>query len=271
MSYGIYFLQTQKDFYRLCEFVYEIQCRIYSYEGKLLTLEELKDWSRPEFFRILTSEEDVNLVKIGNRMLFAEGSRFLEFSNCQLDIKTGEITEGAILCNQDEQLLKALKAIKKFIKTNYILADDKWIYIAEDFYQQWLARKVSVNYLLQWEEIRVCFPEGEKRKFLEELQKEGLVITPFSDYRKEPDLNADTIVISLPEDHIKIQIRGRHNYVQHDEKCIYLYRYKKYDSLCLDKRLITEGAEIVKVFERLRSRLENFVYVPESKNRRAGN
>ena len=270
MSYGIYFLQTQKDFYRLCEFVYEIQCRIYSYEGKLLSLEELKDWNKPEIFRILTSEEDVNLVKIGNRMMFSDESLFLEFSNCRPNLR-GEITEGSIIYDQGEQLLRAFKAIKKFIKTNYMRLDSPSIKVAEDFYQQWLARKVSAIWLLRREEIQVCFPEGERRKFLEELQKEGLVVTTFSDYRKEPDLNADTIVISLPEDHIKIQIRGRHNYVQHDEKCIYLYRYKKYDSLCLDKRLITEGAEIVKVFERLRSRLENFVYVPTSKNRRAGN
>ena len=256
MSHGVYFLQTQKDFYRLCEFMLEIQCKIYSYEGQPLTLEELKDRNKPDLFRILTSEEDVKLTKIGNRMIFSEESRFLEFANCRLNPK-GETMEGSIVYVQGEQLLKAFKAIKKFIKTNYINLDSTSIYIADDFYQQWLARKVSAIYLLQKEEIRCCFPDGERRKFLTDLQDQGVVVTPFSDYRKEPDLDED-LAISLPDDHIKIEIRGSNIYVPSTEKCIFLFRHKKYDSLCLDKRLITEGEEIAKVFETLRSRLACF-------------
>ena len=257
MSQSVYFLQTQKDFYRLCEFVFEIQCKIYSYEGQPLTLEELKKWNKLEFFRILTSEEDVKLTKIGNRMIFSEESPFLEFSNCQLNVNTGEMEDGAIIYRHGEQALKAFKAIKKFIKANYRLADNKLTYVAEDFYQQWLERKVSVIYLLQEEEIRCCFPDGERRKFLTDLQDQGFVVTPFSDYRKEPDLDED-LAISLPDDHIKIEIRGSNIYVPSTEKCIFLFRHKKYDSLCLDKRLITEGEEIAKVFETLRSRLACF-------------
>ena len=257
MSHGVYFLQTQKDFYRLCEFVFEIQCKIYSYEGQPLTLEELKDRNKPDLFRILTSEEDVKLTKIGNRMIFSEESRFLEFANCRLNPK-GETMEGSIVYVQGEQLLKAFKAIKKFIKTNYINLDSTSIYIADDFYQQWLARKVSAIYLLQKEEIRCCFPDGERRKFLTDLQDQGVVVTPFSDYRKEPDLDAEMIAISLPADRVKVQLRVRNNYVPTTEKCIFLFRHKKYDSLYLDKRLITEGEEIAKVFETLRSRLACF-------------
>lgn len=258
MSHGVYFLQTQKDFYRLCEFVFEIQCKIYSYEGQPLTLEELKKWNKPDLFRILTSEEDVMLTKIGNRMIFSEESPFLEFSNCQLNVNTGETEDGAIIYRHGEQALKAFKAIKKFIKANYRLADNKLTYVAEDFYQQWLERKVSVIYLLQEEEIRCCFPDGERRKFLTDLQDQGFVVTPFSDYRKEPDLDAEMTAISLPADRVKVQLRVRNNYVPTTEKCIFLFRHKKYDSLYLDKRLITEGEEIAKVFETLRSRLACF-------------
>lgn len=62
-------------------------------------------------------------------------------------------------------------------------------------------------------------------------------------------MKADIIAICLPKDKIKIEIRVRRNYVSPDAKCVFLYKRKKYDSLCLDKRLIAEREEIAKEFE----------------------
>ena len=255
MSKVVRFLQNEDDFKVFCDYIYSNKYKIYSYEAKPFNLEEVKKINYFESFRILGNESDVQIEKIGKRNIFSEASDYLEFDNC--DEKNGVVDHGCIIYRHGELALHIFNNIKRYIVANYILSDDKTCYVGRGFYKQWWERKISTNWLIQRDEIKVYFSNDERHKLLENLLSQGLQLISFSDYRKEVDLEAEIIAICLPNDNIKIDIRVRRNYVSPDAKCIFMYKNKKYNSLLLDKRIIVNNEKIVYIFKRIQQYLKD--------------
>lgn len=107
MSKVVRVLQNQDDFNAFCEFVYNNDCKIYSYEAKAFSVEELKNFKSLECFRILENGSTIQIEKIGNRYLFSETTEYLEFDNC--NVKNGIAEWGSIIYRHGETALQIFK------------------------------------------------------------------------------------------------------------------------------------------------------------------
>ncbi|MBQ3100511.1 MAG: hypothetical protein IJC50_05915 [Clostridia bacterium] len=165
-----------------------------------------------------------------------------------------------------QNLTKAFRKIKKYIKSHYTLSKNKAYYIGPNIYKDWLKREVKLPVLLEYEEIVIGENSINLKRFFDCIVNQGYYVkVNFAKLRNIDvlDLTANSFIVYSSLDKIEKTIINR-NMVRYDfdSECIFIYKTKHGKetvlSFLLDKRVLKKSSsKLVLLFEKLRDKTTN--------------
>ena len=258
---NIQFLQNQTDIISFLRFIQNQDVSIYTSKGEKIGSDCILDDNCIGKIYYFISKE----TRIDSQYFFQEielGLSYIEF--CP-SFKTGQYWQlGGIFISENTirsncKLFALFKKIKKYIKDNYILSDDKMFYAGEAIYNDWLYYKAKFLSLIKFEKIQICCNSFEFCSFCAFLENMGYkIFCNGLDIRESRyDCNCDEYVIFSSNCNVEKRIVARKEYYTNDSQCIFIQRKKnKGYTIIVDKRLLSHSCqEIVQLYELIKEYL----------------
>lgn len=244
MSKCIRVLQTDNDFDIFKYLLYNQGIKIYTYHVEKLCVEQIKLSELTGIaFRMLPENITPIVSRVGKYNIFSEDSSYIESNPCLT--KNGQVLEGTFILHKgafEDDRYRRLNSIfilmKKKIRDEYVLSDDKSCYIGCDFLNKWVNREISATFILKKKELKLINNDISRYSFFKFLKDEGYQLRSVID--KESNENSSFLAIySNDLDLTKIS-NGRKTRLSLDSNCVFLSREEKGDSVILDVRLFYE-------------------------------
>ena len=198
MAKSVYFYQSEADFLQFVNYINSLDVKIYTYYGDVFDVAAYKyDCNQRYLFYILENapenaskkchwvKDNINFIEICTQ--FNTGV-FLQCGSIAVNVN-----------NKDNYVLHIFELIKKYIKTNYSISDDKMYYVGVNIASEWNERKIEFPNLFKRNEIIVKSGQFSFKNFVRFTQKKGYLIKENGeDVRKSGDLNllGDTYILS---------------------------------------------------------------------------
>lgn len=271
MSRYIRVLQTDNDFENFKSLLNDLKLKIYTFHVQELSVEQIKLSLLTDMgFRILPENVLPVVSRAGKYNIFSDDFSFIEFNPCLT--KNKQISEGAFILHKGAhdkdgyiELNNIFSVIKKRIRKEYTLSDDKSCYIGCDFMNRWQNREISAEFILKKEEIKLVHENIERETFLNFL-KECYELNSVIDCKKNIKESNFLAICLTDTDLVKMQL-GRMTRITFDSNCVFLSLEKKYDSVIIDTRLIFENKSAKYIFSDIKSyvkknyKFDNGVYI----------
>ncbi len=156
--------------------------------------------------------------------------------------------------NEDNaELYKLFKLIKKFIKNNFILSKDKSCYIGENMYSEWRNKKYFFSTLFSYENFNVD-EKDIKVIFGYVLNKDFIIKTNNTRLRNKDiiDWDADSFVIYKNEFDLLTKVINKNSIrYENGSECIFVHKNNKSKgyNFILDERIPKESLIAIMFFE----------------------
>lgn len=247
MRHNLYLYQNTSDIVEFYIFLTSMNVTLYSYNGVPVDLSNYQINGRELFY--ITNPQKINSQK--NKIFIGEDEDHIEIST---QYQTGYLLQaGGIFLEikKENTYLKDLFAsIKKYIKINYSLSDNKHYYVGPNILDDWLNGKIEFPDLFKRKEIMTDSDNISLEELFDYIKNRGYVIKENEkDIRDNSglSLSADCYIICMPEAELKTSIMGRQLHFLAGSDCIFLWikkRQKRLEySFQLDERLDNENHE----------------------------
>lgn len=253
MGKRIYLLQNIDDFEQFIDFLYVLDVNIYKKNcEKPLSIENVKHQMLGQ--RYLVYAKDMQPIyehmEQPNEFQILEDSEYIEFFTC---FKTESFMNAGHICLNDKNYkrdpqnkLKLLyEQLAKYIKKEYMISDNKSVYVGKSFYNDWVNYKVSVIDSIQTLTLKFGEPQINLSRFFSYLKNKGYYIeSQENDIRSNFTLN-DSIgifFIYFDKKNVIQKIRARKKFFTVDSEGCFLYKAmvikRTYNIIQFDKRLM---------------------------------
>ncbi len=261
MQQSVYYYQNKQDLLEFFDFLKANNIDLYTYLGEpfdIAQLEEVNEFTfRPKLLYI--ADKSTQIVP-SNFSWFEFGKTELIEISMQYDEGNFYQPSSAVLVYYGDNvyLKDCFKKIKKYVRTNYTISNDKLYYVAPHVAKDWYERKIEFPGFVKCREIRATSDWFSLSDFCDHVQKSGYSVIPQHKKTDEPDSLDTSRGFIIFRDDMKLRSyvsdKKRFRCFLNSSECIFVWARKRKKlteyRFILDDRLDNEGhPDVRELFE----------------------
>ena len=262
MTRSVYFYQNEMDLIEFLRFIRALNVGVYRYHGEPFDMSTYRhNASSGTFLFVLESPP----AKVCQKCCCVEENA--EYIQIFTQYRAGGILQwGSAIVNsgaKDSLIMGVFKSIKKYVRTNYVMADNKLYYVAPGMYEDWADWRVDLPDLFKRSELTTTSEQFSFPAFVDRMRQKGYVIMENGkDIRESDNLNfsKDAYILCPSEASLKTAIVVRELHYLPGSRCVFLWVTRKKEiarySFQLDARL-TGDAELNALFQSIANDIQN--------------